>query len=374
MGRMSRAAQEIDSQMQTGSHKNEWLDLCRALAIGLVLMSHGRHFLFPLFPGMQHAKFGGFLGVELFFVLSGYLIGGILLQSMESRGPWLKRFWLRRWARTLPAYWAFLLVNLLLALLAIRNADISPTTFLQYLTFTQNAISTHPGFMGEAWSLSAEEIFYFLMPILIATFGLHFSGKTRYLMAATALMAGSFIARTAVTIFQDPLFDEGIRKISLLRLDAISAGLLLAYAHRYNAFQARTWSWIHLVGIACFVMAAILAALPDPEINRSIGLKLAIFPFASVGAGALISAGLHLRLARVPRIVTSALADVSYSAYLANLPVFFLLVWLCGMPTSPAAGVGMWLAFMLVTYGLAKASRELIEKPALAWRERSALM
>ena len=63
---------------------NNWLDICRGLAIMLVLLSHGRTFLIPIDSSFQFFKFGGFLGVELFFVLSGFLIGSILIDKFES--------------------------------------------------------------------------------------------------------------------------------------------------------------------------------------------------------------------------------------------------------------------------------------------------
>ncbi|WP_421158810.1 acyltransferase family protein [Aeromonas dhakensis] len=67
------------------SKANRWLDICRASAILLVLLSHGRRLLFPIFPDAQFLKFGGFLGVEIFFVLSGFLIGSILIDKSTSR-------------------------------------------------------------------------------------------------------------------------------------------------------------------------------------------------------------------------------------------------------------------------------------------------
>ena len=93
-------------------------DLIRATAITLVLVAH-------TFPGKQFSivswgrVYFGHLGVELFFLLSGYLIGGILLKELfshrlETPGD-LFRFWKRRWFRTLPNYYLFLLIFLLIA-------------------------------------------------------------------------------------------------------------------------------------------------------------------------------------------------------------------------------------------------------------------
>jgi len=105
--------------------RNRWLDVCRALAITLVVFSHGRRLLTPFVPSLDVLKFGGFLGVELFFVLSGFLIGRILLSHLqrESTFSWVPKFWVRRWARTLPAYWFYIALNLTLLAIGWRAAD-----------------------------------------------------------------------------------------------------------------------------------------------------------------------------------------------------------------------------------------------------------
>ena len=92
--------------MKTHPTRNFGLDILRAVAIGLVLLAHG------LTSATAHSKLrvplatGAFFGVELFFVLSGFLIGGILFRSIAEAGVFtpaaLRGFWLRRWFRTLP--------------------------------------------------------------------------------------------------------------------------------------------------------------------------------------------------------------------------------------------------------------------------------
>ena len=93
------------SIVKSPESRNVWLDACRSLAIILVLLSHGRHFLTPVWDGAAIFRIGGFLGVELFFVLSGFLIGGIVARDFERSvdgSGWLHKFFLRRWLRTLP--------------------------------------------------------------------------------------------------------------------------------------------------------------------------------------------------------------------------------------------------------------------------------
>ena len=149
--------------VMTVMRRNDWLDLCRALAILLVMLSHGRVFLRSAMPWAEYFRFGGFLGVELFFVLSGFLIGGILIRLSRQGGThWLGGFYARRWFRTLPNYYLFVLINILLVWWGTRPGELDEVW--KYLVFIQNLFGPHPLFFPEAWSLAVEEVFYLFIP------------------------------------------------------------------------------------------------------------------------------------------------------------------------------------------------------------------
>ena len=96
------------------------LDLVRFVAVSLVLAAHAADAFFPVCQSPRTLETLGVCGVELFFVLSGFLIGGIIIDTLARDPRWLANFWLRRWMRTLPSYFLFLVVNvLLIATLAV---------------------------------------------------------------------------------------------------------------------------------------------------------------------------------------------------------------------------------------------------------------
>ena len=145
------------------------LDLLRAFAILCVVYSHGSFLLgdAPVIPRDLY-MIPVFDGVGMFFVLSGFLIGRILLRTVaheDSDGRMLVRFWVWRWFRTLPNYYLVLIV--LVAVTWSLSAPLVPLPdhLARYFTFMQNLAWPHPEFFGEAWSLAVEEWFYLCIPI-----------------------------------------------------------------------------------------------------------------------------------------------------------------------------------------------------------------
>src|SRR5882672_1488657 len=138
------------------------IDLIRASAIGLVLVHHIAQYL-PLLSEMAHrfASLGGH-GVDLFFVLSGWLIGRLYWLEAHSYGSVnVLRFWARRWLRTVPPY----LFVLPIAFAAVHLSRGEPFQW-SYLIFLQNYQAKIPFFLV-SWSLCVEEHFYLFLPIVL---------------------------------------------------------------------------------------------------------------------------------------------------------------------------------------------------------------
>jgi peptidoglycan/LPS O-acetylase OafA/YrhL len=142
------------------------LDLLRAAAIMMVICAHGFVVLYPHF-GEPLGIFGhgGFYGVELFFVLSGFLIGQILIRAGAdlARAGNVVFFYVRRWFRTLPLFFLFLIVNVVFERM-FRAHAVGAAEALTHGFFLRNFSAFQMTFFPESWSLAIEEWFYLLFP------------------------------------------------------------------------------------------------------------------------------------------------------------------------------------------------------------------
>ena len=224
--------------MSTVLKRNFGLDLLRAIAISLVLISHCTFLLFPEANsfGVTFVRTMGAVGVDLFFVLSGYLIGGILLKIITEKEVSfneLFRFWKRRWLRTLPNYFLILLANIALAI--VLGIDL-PKSVILYFGFFQNFLYQHPNFFTEAWSLSVEEFAYLLLPFMIILSVLIFNKLNRkslfvkvtvLVIILLTILKWKYFNSTVINNYQE--WSGTFRKVVIYRIDSIYYGFLALY-------------------------------------------------------------------------------------------------------------------------------------------------
>lgn len=207
------------------------LDVMRALAVLLVLAGHSVAHFEP--PSWLRWFFGaqGTLGVEVFFVLSGYLIGGIIIK-LAANGKLhdaygLLDFWSRRWARTLPLYAAFLLIYMRFDYLGVKPLrEIFP-----FFTFMQNFPWPMIPFFQHSWSLAIEEWFYILFPLCFMLLaGNERAYRIPLLATCIAFISFPMLLRMYLARQIDNYddFNNQIRMVVLCRLDAIFFGVLMA--------------------------------------------------------------------------------------------------------------------------------------------------
>lgn len=340
------------------------LDAVRALAVLLVFVAHGG-FVFIEHTGPLKATFVmGYLGVEIFFALSGFLLGGALLDSTAS-APQVLRFWQRRWARTLPLYYLFLGLNYLI----IREHGAQPTDVPVFAAFLQNLVTPHPGWFQESWSLSIEELFYLAAPLVF--WGAHACrippGRAiaGWLAAALALHFGF------VWITDPASWDEGIRKIGVARADAIAWGVAAAWWVRHRTPtppQQRLMFGAGLVAIAVAGWAYVTL-----DLDRSTFARFFMLPLGTLGAAAVLpwaatwgDAHPHRPMHRSLR----ATARWAYPLYLIQLPVLRLMIWTCDWAAQgPLEVAAQTLLYLVLSFGGAAFLHAFVERPVLMWRD-----
>jgi len=353
------------------------LDTLRALAVTLVVLHH-----YTLFVSNDDDTFGwvgriGWAGVDLFFALSGYLIGNQIFAALASKeGLSLKHFYARRLLRTLPNFWVVLAIYFLWPAFG-EDAPLLP--LWRYLSFTQN-IGLEPGTgFSHSWSLAIEEQFYLLLPALAM---LGAALRLRISMAWIVIggvVIGGMLLRAWLWSAQVDAHKYGIYfyyKLiyysSLCRLDELVAGVALALLknrHRqaWAALTRHGKLWL-LAGLAVTALA-FWRFLDDRY-----GFAPTVFgyPLLGLGFGLLILAALSdnsgLRELRIPG--AASLALWSYAIYLSHRGVSALGAQLLSTlghgPQTTVAIVSLLALSVLAGWLLYR----LIETPFMRLRER----
>ncbi len=311
------------------------LDHLRALAIIIVFVYHYTA-MFGHPPGL-HEWLGnwGWTGVDLFFVLSGYLIGGQLFAKLSRNQPIsYGEFYLKRSLRILPAYFAVLLLYLTIPAFTERS-HLPP--LWRMLSFTQNfgLDLSKEGAFSHAWSLCIEEQFYLVLPLLIiglSAFKAH--RKAAWLLLALFLFGlaiRSFIWFDILATPQQTTFGKSYYMLiyypTWSRLDGLLAGVALAafYYFKPAAWQRLTRHGNRLLLIALTLIAGAWFIAHD---DNQYSMQGAIFgyPAIAIGYGALTLAALSPScfLYRYPSRLTTLIARLSYSIYLTHKQLIHL--------------------------------------------------
>jgi peptidoglycan/LPS O-acetylase OafA/YrhL len=242
-------------QMRDYNNRIFGLDALRAFAVLCVVYAHGYRLTNQVILEEVY-NLPVFDGVTMFFVLSGFLIGRILLRMFakdDLNAKMLVEFWIRRWFRTLPNYFFVLIVLIIAYHLSSRPL---PENLIEYFIFSQNFASPHPNFYPEAWSLAVEEWFYLVMPML-----LYLLAKVRKVdranlmlicIVAVILLVTAFRCYRAYTYGYVTVdeWDMALRKQVVTRLDSLMFGVLGAYLSLYNqSFWKRMASSGFVIGI-----------------------------------------------------------------------------------------------------------------------------
>lgn len=331
------------------------LDIVRSIAILLVVYTHAIAFIpkgiwrfYYLLPRP------GIDGVSIFFVLSGFLIGTILLKIIDKSDfthRVLLNFWIRRWFRTLPNYFLILLILIIYQVTVIGNmGDFN----LKYLIFSQNLFHAHPEFFSEAWSLSVEEWFYLSFPVVCFFMMKVLKDKKRtIILAAVSFIIIPLVIRIVSVSMGIGLssWDENYRKVVIFRLDSVMYGIVGAYVAFY--FNS-TWEKFSKTGLVLSLILILFLTF-----RNRLGIKdiwfFAVYGFNLESLATLFMLPFFSMLKTIKfRIFArffTFISIISYSMYLINYTIVLKIL----MPFSLSAlGLldGSKLPAILVSYFL----------------------
>lgn len=352
------------------------LDLLRAIAILWVMPFHS---YLAGYMGGGVLRWSGWMGVDLFFALSGFLIGSQVFNALASSGHVdFGDFYLRRGFRTLPAY--FFVLGIYVAWPSMREAP-GMMPLWQFLTYTLNLFMdpSHNAF-SHAWSLCVEEQFYLLFPLL-ALLLVRTGRLRRGAVVIAGLVLGGMVLRAWLWMhFVEPIQakggDTGDAYLRFLyvptyaRLDDLLGGIALAAARGYGT---RGWVWIERHANAVSMTGALLIGLCMWGFNGQrlsfaanvFGYLMLALAMTALVAGAASESGVLAKV-RIPG--TGWFAAASYSLYLTHKMVYGQLH---GRFASWADGHGIWTALLYVTAVLAvgAALHYAVERPCLRLSE-----
>lgn len=326
------------------------MDLLRTFAILLVLLAHSilsygaPQYLAPM-------QLGG-IGVDLFFVLSGWLLGGALYRESKKTGSInIRNFWLRRWMRTLPAYYVVLIILVVQRFLTKENISFP----IEYFIFVQN-YHFPLTFFSISWSLSVEEQFYLMIAPLLAFV---LTKKKKFSTAILLLLLVLPFIFRCMGFYNSP-------KETHVRIDGCIFGVLLAHIYHiypnFWSFLAKRAFMLAITGLIVFIAFFVIRYFPEWGINDPDKLLLA-FVFGSwvllANSSKFWSETLYVPGAYL-------IATRSYAIYLLHPEILALMKRLSYKPP-------FILYFVFTVIGsliLAEFLYRIIEKPIMDARER----
>ena len=363
----------IDPRFQD-RERQPGLDLLRALAIIVVVIYHAGIMGFPL-PGRVHRW--GWIGVDLFFVLSGYLIGGQLLAPLAKGQPiHLRRFFARRALRIMPAYLVILAIYVFLPSWR-EYPEMYP--WWKFLLSIQNIVLHGGTAFSHAWSLAVEDQFYFALPFILLF--VNRSQRATIVLPSLIFVGGILLrtflayrhpAETSGMAFRD--YQAWIYYPTWTRLDPLVFGVALAAIEKFRPngwkrlMNSAIWLWLPALALIAYALW-----LGEGE-YLDVSTVIWQFPLLAIGFAALLvcaqSDRLQLRHVRIPGV--AFIASIAYSAYLVQKLVIHAVGEFCRSHDIDLTSAPALIGVQLCVYALATILFFAVERPFLQLRRRIA--
>lgn len=356
----------------------------RAAAILFVVGSHAL-WVFPELEGSLVAllRLCGVMGVEIFFVLSGFLIGRILFRIFTNDGfktKHLTYFLIRRWFRTLPNYYLVLIINILLVLYIGRDL---PETLPSYFGFLQNFNFGMDIFFTESWSLPIEEFAYILGPLLFYLVLIP-KWKTAKQKLFLSVTLGILLFFTFTKVWYNhqtgsnslEFWNINLKAVVIYRIDSIYYGVLAAYlALVYPNFWKKQTALFLFLGVVLFIsIHAFIGATGWVTQDQPFFFNVLYLPLCSMAIA--MSLPFFSRLQRAPKYLLKPITFVSlisYSMYLLHYSIVLQMMayFTASEDYSTFQKIGFAIGYLAITLLLSYFLFRLYEKPMMDLRDRS---
>ena len=360
------------------------LDGLRGMAIGLVLL---HHYIYQMHPSMPDALSAvlipfaglGWSGVDLFFILSGFLIGGILVNAKESPN-YYRTFYIRRVFRILPVYLFLVLLGFILTALAahstgaMSNLSLHPAPWWYYLTFTQNFyFAKHSdvlSYLQITWSLAVEEQFYLTLPFLVRKID-----KNKLLAVAVGMVV-FFGALRSFLYWHGSINAMQSYVLPFCRFDSLFIGVACAMLVRNENLFVRLQKHPRILAAVSLALGAVFFLMDHHLWGKNLFLHTAGFTliglfYASLMMLVLIRpAGVLSRAVQFKPLMS--LGTISYCVYLIHGYTLILTDHFLQM-ALPVSDSEIWLAILLgaaMTFLLAQGSWVWFESRMIALGHR----
>lgn len=361
------------------------LDFLRALSISLLLFSHSSWIYNStgILGKLQDAS--GFLGVELFIVLSGFLIGGILYNQFLHENYSLKDaglFVSRRLIRVLPSYYLVILIITIIYLLF----GFSVSEVWKYPLMIQNFSSPIPAFFPESWSLPVKEMGYIFAVILLVIVSKSFAKASKqvlFLTVVIGLIAFTFLLKLYYDIHSTNLllknWSFNVRSVVIYRIDSVLIGVLFGYFYQnYKEFIMSKRKLFFAVGILIFILLFLCIMVFKFRLtNASWFWNILCLPLVSTAICMFVPFLLSWKTPseRIGNSITF-ICNIAYSVYLVHYSiVLFLMKYFIDTTNFSLWQLNLFaILYVSITVGLSYLFYTYFEKPINQFRAKNLML
>lgn len=352
--------------------RNKRLDILRSIAVSLVMFNHG-----GIWPAVSR---NGWIGVDLFFVLSGFLISGLLFSEYKTRSSIsFQRFFIRRCLKIYPAFYTYLFLTCLISYV-VFHAIAPATRYLSEVFFVQNY---RHGVWDHTWSLGVEEHFYILLPILLLFFVRRSPERRdpfRALPSVFVVVAVlCIIFRAASVCIGTPNYHTAFAA-SHNRMDALFFGVLIGYFHHFRPqvlvrLVHPTWNRVIIAACSMSLLSTVCLFPRDSWFFSTFGFTCVYLGFGGILVLSLylqgILRGTITRFARAVGTVTAFVGMYSYSIYLWHGPTGAWFPGLVRRVLHVSLGANERFAvYVIGSLAIGIAMSKIVEYPVLRLRDR----